>query len=40
MDFKSFDPDHPTSAFESFLTQVLRSIASGLNISYHALTND
>ena len=40
MDFKSFDPDHPTSAFESFTTQVLRSIASGLNISYHALTND
>ena len=40
MDFKSFDPDHPTSAFESFSTQVLRSIASGLNISYHALTND
>ena len=40
MDFKSFDPDHPTSAFESFSTQVLRSIASGLNISYHALSND
>ena len=40
MDFKSFDPDHPTSAFDSFTTQVLRSIASGLNISYHALTND
>ena len=40
MDFKEFDPSHPTSAFESFSTQVLRSIASGLNISYHALTND
>ena len=40
MDFKAFDPTHPTSAFESFTTSVLRSIASGLNISYHALTND
>jgi lambda family phage portal protein len=40
VDFKSFDPDHPTTAFQSFTTQVLRSIASGLNISYHALTND
>ena len=40
MDFKAFDPDHPTSAFEPFTIQVLRSIASGLNISYHALTND
>jgi len=40
MDFKAFDPNHPTSAFESFTTSVLRSIASGLNISYHALSND
>lgn len=40
MDFKAFDPNHPNSAFENFTTQVLRSIASGLNISYHALTND
>lgn len=40
MDFKTFDPDHPNSAFESFTTSVLRSIASGLNISYHALSND
>jgi|TARA_R100000081_G_C4819215_1_gene178003 lambda family phage portal protein len=40
MDFKSFDPDHPSTAFPTFTTQVLRGIASGLNISYHALTND
>ena len=39
-DFKVFDPTHPTSAFESFTTSVLRSIASGLNISYHSLSND
>jgi lambda family phage portal protein len=40
MDFKAFDPNHPNSAFESFTTSVLRSIASGLNISYHSLSND
>jgi lambda family phage portal protein len=40
MTFQSFDPTHPTSAFESFTTSVLRSIASGLNISYHSLSND
>jgi lambda family phage portal protein len=40
MDFKAFDPTHPNSAFESFTTSVLRSIASGLNISYHSLSND
>ena len=39
-EFQTFDPNHPTSAFESFTTTVLRSIASGLNISYHALSND
>ena len=40
VEFQSFDPTHPTSAFESFSTAMLRSIASGLNISYHALSND
>ena len=40
MSFESFDPTHPTSAFEPFTTSVLRSIASGLNISYHSLSND
>jgi len=40
MDFKEFNPTHPTSAFDSFTTSVLRSIASGLNISYHSLSND
>ena len=38
--FTPYDPTHPTSAFESFTTTVLRSIASGLNISYHSLSND
>ena len=36
----AFDPDHPSTAFPAFTTQVLRSVASGLNISYHSLTND
>jgi len=40
MSFQSFDPTHPTTAFDSFTTSVLRSIASGLNISYHSLSND
>jgi lambda family phage portal protein len=40
MTFTPYDPTHPTSAFEGFTTTVLRSIASGLNISYHALSND
>jgi len=40
MDFKAFDVAHPTTAFESFSTAVLRSIASGLNISYHSISND
>jgi lambda family phage portal protein len=40
VNFTTFDPTHPTSAFDSFTTSVLRSIASGLNISYHSLSND
>ena len=40
MDFKSFEPNHPTTAFEAFETAILRGIASGLNISYHSLAND
>ena len=37
---ETWQATHPTSAFESFTTSVLRSVASGLNISYHALSND
>lgn len=40
VNFTPFDPSHPTTAFESFSTAMLRSIASGLNISYHSLSND
>jgi capsid protein len=40
VDFKAFDPNHPTSQFESFIKSVLRQIASGLNIPYNELAND
>ena len=40
MEFQTFDPQHPTSAFKDFTKSVLRSIASSLNISYNTLAND
>lgn len=40
VDFKTFDPTHPTSAFADFEKAVLRGIASGLGVSYYALAND
>lgn len=36
----SWDPDHPTAAFPNFLKSMLRSIASGLGVSYNALASD
>lgn len=35
-----FDPTHPTSQFETFTKTTLRSIASGLGVSYTSLAND
>jgi lambda family phage portal protein len=40
VDFKAFDPQYPTSEFDSFHKAVLKGIASGLGISYTALAND
>ena len=40
MDFVKWDPDHPTSAYESFVLAILRGVASGLNVSYVSLAND
>lgn len=40
VDFKAFDPTHPTSAFADFEKAVLRGIASGLGVSYNSLAND
>ena len=40
MDFKTFDPEHPVSAFADFEKAILRGVASGLNVSYVSLAND
>ena len=40
VDFKPFDPTHPTSAFADFEKAVLRGIAGGLGVSYTSLAND
>lgn len=39
-DFKAFDPQHPTAAFRDFQKAILRSIASGMGVSYNTLAND
>ena len=39
-DFKMIDPQHPNTAFDSFVKNILRGIASGLNVSYVTLAND
>lgn len=38
--FTSFDPQHPTTAYGNFVKWVLRGAASGLEVSYNALSND
>lgn len=40
MDFLPWDPDHPSTAFEPFGKAILRGAASGLNVSYVALSNN
>jgi len=37
---QTFDPTHPMTAFAEFHKSLLRSVASGLGISYNALAND
>ncbi|MBW2024379.1 MAG: phage portal protein [Deltaproteobacteria bacterium] len=39
-DFKAFDVDHPTTAFEDFIKAILKGAAAGLNVSYASLAND
>lgn len=39
-DFAPFDPQHPTSAFRDFNKAILRSIATGLGVSYATIAND
>jgi lambda family phage portal protein len=38
--FQSWDPTHPSQNFALFVKQVEKFIASGLNVSYAALTSD
>jgi lambda family phage portal protein len=40
MDFKAYDPQHPSTAFKDFMKVVLRGISSGLDVSYNTLAND
>lgn len=40
MDFKSWDPEHPVSAYEPYVLAILRGAASGLGVSYISLSND
>jgi lambda family phage portal protein len=39
-EFQPNDPQHPTTAFPEFVKATLRAIATGLGVSYTALTND
>lgn len=40
MDFKPFDPQHPSGNYQAFVKNVLRSISSGINVSYNSLASD
>jgi lambda family phage portal protein len=39
-DFKSYDPNHPNQNFSEFVKSSVRSMANGLNLSYHTFGND
>lgn len=39
-DVKTFDPNHPSGAYQQFIKTVLRGIAAGLGVSYNTLAND
>lgn len=40
VDFKPFDPQHPSGNFEPFTKRILRGISSGLGIGYNTMAND
>lgn len=40
MDFKQWDPDHPSGNFGPFVKAALRGISSGIGVSYNGLAND
>jgi len=39
-EFKPWSPEHPSTAFPSFMKTIVRWIASGLRVSYNTLAND
>ena len=39
-EFQAWSPDHPTSQFPAFVKQLLRRIASALDVFYNVLAND
>jgi lambda family phage portal protein len=40
VDFKAYEPSHPTSAFPEFEKAILRGVASGLGVAYTSLANN
>ena len=38
--FQDWNPDHPVTAFPEFHKAVLRGVSSGLNISFHSISNN
>ena len=40
MEFQSFDPAHPTTAYPDFVKSILRSVSSGALVSYNSLSGD
>jgi len=40
MQFQSFDPTHPTTAYPDFVKSILRSVSSGALVSYNSLAGD
>ena len=40
MEFQSFDPNHPTTAYPDFVKSILRSVSSGALVSYNSLSGD
>lgn len=40
MEFKEWNPEHPSTAFPTFIKSIQRWAASGLRVSYNTLAND
>lgn len=40
IDFKSYDPQHPTKNFSDFIKATLRGVGAGVGVSYNNLAND